>query len=521
MRRDAINMYNNDHLAVLFDTFNDRRNGFGFSSNAQGGMFDWQVTNEQPSNNWNGLWDVAGRQLRRRLDRRDSSSRSDRCDSRKAATSGASISAAWCGGATRCPICRRCRCRGAGAACPRCRRAGPLVGIETAGASSGTWTSSPTRSARSPATSWRRRRSTTTSTAEFGVDAKWGITQSLFADFTYNTDFAQVEDDEAQVNLTRFSCAFPEKRDFFLEGQDVFNFGGGRRRWRGGGAAARVAAAAVATGGRAIPPTTRRWCSSAAASACRTARSCRSSPAPECWAAVARSRWARFTCGPRRAHARHPGHGFLGVPLQPGHPEPQPHRRHRHPAGAPASRAPRTTPTAWTRPSTRARISRSPATGPRTEDTTRRRPTSRAIADNSTGTPTATGFQVEHCYVGGGFNPEIGFLRRTAFRAHLWLGALQPAAEELAGRAQGVLRRPAWTTTTTPAAPESREVQGTFRMEFTTSDQWASSTQAVRGDVAPFRVTTGVVRAGRRVRVRPDARVSSFCRSGRSAARSR
>src|SRR5688572_17078963 len=52
MRRDANNMYNNDHLAVLFDTFNDHRNAFGFSSNAQGGMFDWQVTNEQPSNNW-------------------------------------------------------------------------------------------------------------------------------------------------------------------------------------------------------------------------------------------------------------------------------------------------------------------------------------------------------------------------------------------------------------------------------------------------------------------------------------
>ena len=58
MRRDANNMYNNDHLAVLFDTFNDRRNAFGFSSNAQGGMFDWQVTNEQPSNNWNAPGNV-------------------------------------------------------------------------------------------------------------------------------------------------------------------------------------------------------------------------------------------------------------------------------------------------------------------------------------------------------------------------------------------------------------------------------------------------------------------------------
>ena len=56
MRRDSFNMFNNDHIAVLFDTFNDHRNGFGFSANRLGGMFDWTATNEQPSPNWNGLW---------------------------------------------------------------------------------------------------------------------------------------------------------------------------------------------------------------------------------------------------------------------------------------------------------------------------------------------------------------------------------------------------------------------------------------------------------------------------------
>ena len=63
--------------------------------------------------------------------------------------------------------------------------------------------------------------------ANLGFDVKWGIRQTLVADFTVNTDFAQVEDDEQQVNLTRFSLQFPEKRDFFLEGADTFNFGGG------------------------------------------------------------------------------------------------------------------------------------------------------------------------------------------------------------------------------------------------------------------------------------------------------
>ena len=65
---------------------------------------------------------------------------------------------------------------------------------------------------------------------DFGLDAKYGVTQGLTADFTYNTDFAQVEVDEQQVNLTRFSLFFPEKREFFLEGQGIFEFGGGERR---------------------------------------------------------------------------------------------------------------------------------------------------------------------------------------------------------------------------------------------------------------------------------------------------
>jgi uncharacterized protein DUF5916 len=61
---------------------------------------------------------------------------------------------------------------------------------------------------------------------DLGADAKYAATQSLTADLTYNTDFAQVEADEQQVNLTRFSLFFPEKRDFFLENQGIFTFGG-------------------------------------------------------------------------------------------------------------------------------------------------------------------------------------------------------------------------------------------------------------------------------------------------------
>ena len=60
---------------------------------------------------------------------------------------------------------------------------------------------------------------------ETGADAKVGITQGLALDLTYNTDFAQVEADDQQVDLTRFNLFFPEKRPFFLENADLFAVG--------------------------------------------------------------------------------------------------------------------------------------------------------------------------------------------------------------------------------------------------------------------------------------------------------
>lgn len=58
-----------------------------------------------------------------------------------------------------------------------------------------------------------------------GVDLKYGVTSRLTLDLTYRTDFSQVEVDEEQVNLTRFSLFFPEKRDFFMENSGTFEFG--------------------------------------------------------------------------------------------------------------------------------------------------------------------------------------------------------------------------------------------------------------------------------------------------------
>jgi len=66
---------------------------------------------------------------------------------------------------------------------------------------------------------------------DFGGDVKIGITPSLNLDLTFNPDFSQVEADEQQSNLTRFELYYPEKRQFFLENQDVFaSFGASRLR---------------------------------------------------------------------------------------------------------------------------------------------------------------------------------------------------------------------------------------------------------------------------------------------------
>ena len=60
---------------------------------------------------------------------------------------------------------------------------------------------------------------------DFGADLKYSITPSVTLDLTYNTDFAQVEVDDQQVNLDRFNLFFPEKRPFFLENAGLFSVG--------------------------------------------------------------------------------------------------------------------------------------------------------------------------------------------------------------------------------------------------------------------------------------------------------
>ena len=213
MRRDTNQLRQNDTFTVFFDTFYDRRNGFNFYTNPLGARADQQFTNEgNPNSDWNPVWDVRtgrfdggwtaemeipfktlryrsggaqlwGVQMRRSVRRKNE----------------------WTY-LTRIPISAG---GGRGAAgIFRVSAAATLVGLEPPAASrlveikpyaiGGLTTdrhSIPIQE--------------NDGSGAFGADVKMGITRNLTADFTYNTDFAQVEVDEQQVNLTRFSLFFP------------------------------------------------------------------------------------------------------------------------------------------------------------------------------------------------------------------------------------------------------------------------------------------------------------------------
>ena len=74
-------------------------------------------------------------------------------------------------------------------------------------------------------TNYEREEDRVKAVANAGIEAYYNITSNLKAALTINTDFAQTEVDAQEINLTRFRLFFPEKRDFFLDGSNYFNFG--------------------------------------------------------------------------------------------------------------------------------------------------------------------------------------------------------------------------------------------------------------------------------------------------------
>ena len=228
---EDFNQAQSDSIGIVLDTLHDQRSGFAFFVNAAGARKDGQIANDGQSDNfdWDGVWDVGVSRIENgwiaefripfktlrfsssesqewglQMDRRVSFERED---------------SHW----SALPIRYRAT---------RVSMAGTLGGLE--GISQGrNLKVKPfgvagfiqTRQGGDPFGEWN-----TDQNYDGGLDIKYGLTQSLTLDATYRTDFAQVEVDQQQVNLTRFNLFFPEKREFFLENAGTFNFGPRRGR---------------------------------------------------------------------------------------------------------------------------------------------------------------------------------------------------------------------------------------------------------------------------------------------------
>jgi len=227
-RRDTNQLRNNDQIGVGFDTFYDRRSGFMFYANPLGGFSDYSVVDEgAPNTDWNPVWITrtgrfeGGWTLEMAIP-----FRSIRYTSGTNMTWGFQMRRAirrkneW---AYLSPVPQNL----AGPmALNRVSSYGTLVSLDLPRASRNMEVK-PYALARATTDNLRVPPVSGDGDGEVGGDFKYGITANLTADLTVNTDFAQVEVDEQQVNLTRFSLFLPEKRDFFLEGRGNFDFARG------------------------------------------------------------------------------------------------------------------------------------------------------------------------------------------------------------------------------------------------------------------------------------------------------
>ena len=230
-RRDATGIYS-DWVHVIIDSYHDRRTAFRFSVNPSGVMRDVFTSNDNAEDgNWDAVWDVATRvdslgwvaeyriplsQLRfgnappgeERLwgfqIMRDVARRNERDAWSPWQPTGAGFVSKFgdLSGLVDLPQPKRLELL-------------PYVSTKV------------TRAPGSAANPFYKR---TDAQPSIGADVKYGLPGGLTLSATINPDFGQVEVDPAVVNLSAFETFFPEKRPFFLEGADIFNFGQVRRQ---------------------------------------------------------------------------------------------------------------------------------------------------------------------------------------------------------------------------------------------------------------------------------------------------
>lgn len=215
-----------DVVAILLDPFHDHRNGVLFATNPNGAEFEALITDEGGGLNidWRGVWEVASARTP------DGWSAEFAIPWRTLRYPDAAPDEPWGINVLRFirskneeTLWRAWEREGGGL--HRVSRAGHLAGL----------TDLPRRRLNVEAKPFlvggRRQEADaggfieSSSTRSVGIDLKTELRPGLLLDLTVNTDFAQVEVDDAQVNLTRFDLFFPEKRDFFLENSGIFDFG--------------------------------------------------------------------------------------------------------------------------------------------------------------------------------------------------------------------------------------------------------------------------------------------------------
>ena len=229
MRRDSRQLFNEDNFQLILDTFSDSRSGYMFVTSPLGAKLEQQVTEEgeggyrgNSSNinlNWDGVWDVSAQRTDQgwvaeiaipmvtmrfpEADRQIWGLNFMRNIRRK------NEQVFWA------PIPK-------GYSLTRASLAGTMTGL--AGVERGV----DLRITPHVLAGGRQDRAASAELNDsgfndIGLDVKYGISSGLNLDVTLNTDFAQVEVDEQQVNLTRFPLFFPEKRDFFIENAGLFS----------------------------------------------------------------------------------------------------------------------------------------------------------------------------------------------------------------------------------------------------------------------------------------------------------
>jgi hypothetical protein len=222
MRRDA-DIEDQDNIEIVLDTFNDDRNGYYFATNPVGALVDGRITeNRGPSLDWDGIW-----QVRTRSDAQGWTAEFEI----PFKTIGFNPSLdRWGFNISR--HLARLRETSRWASPPldirfsQVANAGHISGME--GLSQGIGLDIKpygitgfTRDINNPHR-WK-------AAGDAGADVFYRITANLVSATTFNTDFAETEVDNRQVNLSRFPLFFPEKRSFFLEDAGIFEFGGGDR----------------------------------------------------------------------------------------------------------------------------------------------------------------------------------------------------------------------------------------------------------------------------------------------------